>query len=140
MKRFSLILSYIFCVVGFLMILFMCAALPILGFRRIATVSAFEKTSWISFILSYAILILVLISDAMLFLLLDSIRKNRFFNDRSVLLLKNISWASIIAGFLAIPLFFLFIREALFISFIALFLGVVLRVFGQVIQRANEIK
>ena len=55
-------------------------------------------------------------------------------------LLLNISWAAIFAGVLAFPLFFFFIREALFIAFVALFMGVVLRVVAQVIRKANEIK
>lgn len=140
MKRFSLFLSYAFCVVGFLMTLGMCVALPILGIEQIATVPNAARFSGVSYSFSYLILILVLGSDICLFMLLNSISKDRFFTERSVKLLSAISWASIAAGALALPLFLLFIREALFISFIALFLGSVLRVVAEVIRKANAIK
>ena len=140
MKRFSLILSYLFSVVGFLVTLGMCAALPLLGIERIATVPNAAHSAAFVYPLSFLILLLVLGSDICLFLLLNSISKDRFFTQRSVSLLSEISWASVIAGILAIPLFFLFIREALFISFVALFLGSVLRVVAEVIRKANAIK
>ncbi len=140
MKRFSLFLSYAFCIVAFLVFLGMSIALPIVGIARIATVPGATANAWIVYVLSYAILALVLFADVCLTLLIDSILRDRFFAERSVRLLMNISWAAILAGFLAVPLFFLFIREALFISFIALFLGVVLRVVADVIRKANEIK
>jgi len=140
MKRFSLFLSYAFCVIAFVVFFMMCIALPVLGIERIATVPRAADHAFINYLLSYLILTLVLISDVFLFMLLYSIRRDRFFTERSVHLLQNISWAAVAAGFLAVPLFFFFIREALFISFIALFLGVVLRVVADVIERANEIK
>ena len=140
MKRFSLFLSYAFCVIGFAAFLGMSIVFPIIGVNRVATVPNAADHTGIIYVLSYLILALVLVSDVCLFLLLDSIRKKRFFTERSVQLLQIISWAAIAAGLLAIPLFFLFIREALFISFVALFLGVVLRVVADVIHRANEIK
>lgn len=140
MKRFSLILSYAFCIIGFIAFLGMSIAFPIVGIGWVATVSRAPSFTWIIYLLSYLILALVLVSDICLFLLLDSISKKRFFTERSVHLLQNISWAAIFAGILAVPLFFLFIHGALFISFVALFLGVVLRVVADVIRRANEIK
>ena len=140
MKRFSFILSYSFCIAGFLVMIGMCIVFPILGIERIATVEDAAQYAWLSFPLSYLILALVLGSDVCLLLLIDSIRTDRFFTEKSVRLLLLISWAALCAGVLAIPLFFLFIREALFIAFVALFLGVVLRVVAQVIEQANTIK
>lgn len=140
MKRFSLILSYAFCAVGFLTTLGMCIAFPILGVGKIATVPNAVRFSALSYLLSYLILMLVLGSDVCLFCLLNSVSKERFFTDRSVKLLTVISWASLASGILAIPLFFVFIREALFISFVALFLGSVLSVVAEVIRKANAIK
>ena len=140
MKRFSLYLSYAFCVIGFIAFFAMSIAFPILGIGPVATVANASQYAGIIYPLSYLILALVLISDVCLFLLLESIRKERFFTEKSVCLLSGISWAAISAGILAVPLFFLFIREALFISFVALFLGVVLRVVAEVIRKANAIK
>lgn len=140
MKRFSLFFSYVFCIVGFLFVAALCVALPVLGFRRVATVPTAENNAWIVYLLSYLILALVFAADLCLFLLLESIRKDKFFTQRSVNLLFTISYASILAGILSVPLFFLFIREALFLAFVALFLGAVLRVVGEVIRKANEMK
>lgn len=140
MKRFSLILSYCFCIAGFLLFAGMCVALPILGVQRIATVPNAVRYACFSYPLSFLILALVLASDVCLLLLLDGIRRDRFFTAKSVRLLLLISWAAVAAGVLAVPLFFLFIREALFIAFVALFLGCILRVVAQVIKRANAIK
>ncbi len=140
MKRFSLFLSYAFCIIGFIAFLGMSIAFPICGIGCIATVANAARYAWLIYPLSYLILALVLFSDICLFLLLDSIPKERFFTDRSVRLLLCISWASILAGVLAVPLFFLFLREALFISFVALFLGTVLHVVAKVIRKANAIK
>lgn len=140
MKRFSLFLSYAFCIIGGLVFLGMCIAFPIIGVDRIATVPNAADHAGIIYVLSYLILALVLVSDLCLFLLLEGVRRERFFTERSVQLLRSISWAAIAAGLLAVPLFFLFLREALFIAFVALFLGAVLRVVADVIRRANEIK
>lgn len=140
MKRFSLFLSYTFCVVGFLVVLGMCVAFPIVGIRFLATVPGAERFAFVIYLLTYLIFALVLIADVCLICLLNGIYKNRFFHEKSVRLLLNISWAAIFAGVLAFPLFFFFIREALFIAFVALFMGVVLRVVAQVIRKANEIK
>ncbi len=140
MRRFSIFVSYIFCLAGFLAFLAMSIAFPIFGIGSVATVANASQYGWIIYSLSYLILALVLVSDVCLFLLLDSVRKERIFTEKSVRLLLSISWASIAAGILAVPLFFLFIREALFISFVALFLGSVLRVVAEVIRKANAIK
>ena len=140
MKRFSLFLSYAFCIAGLIVMAFFAIALPVLGILRIATVPVQNQAPVISYILSYLVIALVILADVCLFLLLRNIRREAIFTHGSVMLLRVISWTSIFAGFLAFPLFFLFIREALFISFVALFLGVVLRVVKQVIEKATELK
>ena len=140
MKRFSLFLSYAFCIAGFAVVLSMCISLPILGMQKIATVPAALQFARLNYPLSYLILSLVLLSDVCLFLLLRQVRCNQIFTARSCILIRIISWSAIFAGFFAVPLFFTFIREALFIAFVALFLGVVLRVVGQVIRKATELK
>ena len=140
MKRFSLFLSYAFCIAGLIVMIFFAVALPVFGIQRIATVPVQNQAPVISCILSYLVISLVILADVCLFLLLRNIRREAIFTHSSVTLLRVISWSSIFAGFLAFPLFFLFIREALFISFVALFLGVVLRVVKQVIEKATELK
>ena len=140
MKRFSLFLSYAFCIAGLIVMLFFAVAAPVIGLERIATVPFEQQNIFLAYLLSYLVIALVILADICLFLLLRSIRRDAIFTHSSVTLLRAISWASILAGFLAFPLFFIFIREALFISFVALFLGVVLRVVKQVIEKATALK
>lgn len=140
MKRFSLFLSYAFCIAGLIVMIGFAVAAPVFGLDRIATVPAAYLHIALSYLLVYLVITLVILADVCLFLLLRNIRHEAIFTHSSVTLLRVISWASILAGFLAFPLFFLFIREALFISFVALFLGVVLRVVKQVIEKATELK
>ena len=140
MKRFSIFLSYAFCIAGLIVMIFFAICLPVLGIRRVSTVPVQNQAPVISYLLSYLVIALVILADVCLFLLLRNIRHEAIFTHSSVTLLRVISWTSIFAGFLAFPLFFLFIREALFISFVALFLGVVLRVVKQVIGKATELK
>ncbi len=140
MKRFSLFLSYAFCIAGLIVMLFFAVAAPVIGLERIATVPFEQQNIFLAYLLSYLVIALVILADICLFLLLRSIRRDAIFTHSSVTLLRVISWASILAGFLAFPLFFIFIREALFISFVALFLGVVLRVVKQVIEKATALK
>ena len=140
MKRFSLILSYIFCVLGFIAVIVLCIILPISDMQKIASVANARQWFVLNFILSYMILALVLLADVCLFFLLQNVRKERIFTTQSGTLLRIISWASIFAGLLAFPLTFTFVRGALFVSFVGLFLGFVLRVVGQVIRRGTELK
>ncbi|MBR4905755.1 MAG: DUF2975 domain-containing protein [Clostridia bacterium] len=140
MKRFSLILSYVFCVLGFFAVIALCIILPISDMQMIA--SAANARQWFVFncILSYLILALVLFADVFLFILLQNVRNDRIFTTQSGTLLRLISWASIFAGLLAFPLTFTFLYSALFVSFVGLFLGFVVRVVGQVIRRGTELK
>ena len=140
MKRFSLFLSYAFCITGLVVMIGFAIAAPILRLNRLATVPAAQQHIVVAYLLSYLVIALVILADICLFLLLRNIRREAIFTQSSVTLLRVISWASIFAGFLVFPLFFIFIREALFISFVALFLGVVLRVVKQVIEKATALK
>ena len=119
---------------------FFAIAAPVIGLERIATVPFEQQNIFLAYLISYLVIALVILADICLFLLLRNIRRDVIFTLSNVTLLRVISWSSILAGFLAFPLFFLFIREALFISFVALFLGVVLRVVKQVIEKATELK
>lgn len=140
MKRFSLILSYVFCILGFIAVLALCVILPICDMQTIASVANARQWMILNYILSYLILILVLFADVCLFFLLQNVRRDRIFTTQSGTLLRIISWASIFAGLLAFPLTLTFVRGALFVSFVGLFLGFVLRVVGQVIRRGTELK
>ena len=77
MKRFSLFLSYAFCVVGFLVVLGMCVAFPIVGIRFLATVPGAERFAFVIYLLTYLIFALVLIADVCLICLLNGIYKKQ---------------------------------------------------------------
>ena len=140
MKRFSLFLSYAFAILGLFVILFFAIALPMIRINTLATVQDAASFRIPIYVLCYLILTLVLCADVCLILLLKNIRLGAIFTKGSVTLLRIISWAAIFAGVAAFPLTFLFYRGALFITFAALFLGFVLRVVKQVIEKAAELK
>ncbi len=140
MKRFSLFLSYAFCIAGFIAMLAVAFALPVFGIERLATVEHAMQHRFPVYLICYAIILLVVLADVCLFLLLQNTRRGNIFSKSSVRLLRVISWASIFAGFLAFPLYFFFLRSAIFVSFVGVFLGVVLRVVKQVIEKATELK
>lgn len=140
MKRFSLFLSYSFCITGFVAMLTVAVLMPIYGIERLATVEHAILYQRPVYLICYVILLLVLLADGCLFMLLRNIRLGTVFSKSSVTLLRIISWASIFAGFLAFPLYFFFLRSAIFVSFVGMFLGVVLRVVKQVIEKATELK
>lgn len=140
MKRFSLFLSYAFCIAGFVAMLTVAVLMPIYGIERLATVEHAILYRLPVYLICYVILLLVLLADGCLFMLLRNIRLGTVFSKSSVTLLRIISWASIFAGFLAFPLYFFFLRSAIFVSFVGMFLGVVLRVVKQVIEKAAELK
>ena len=76
-----------------------------------------------------------------LVLLLNNVRSGAIFTSASVGYLRVISWASILAGVLAIPLCFLIEWNLLLpVAFVGLFLGVVLRVVKNVIEEGTAIK
>ncbi len=140
MKRFSLFLSYAFCIAGLVVMVVFAIAAPILRLNRLATVPAAQQHIVLAYLLSYLVIALVILADICLFLLLRNIRHEAIFTHSSVTLLRVISWASIFAGVLAFPLYFILFRSALFVSFVGLFLGVVLRVVKQVIEKATALK
>ena len=141
MKRFSLFLSYAFCIAGLIVMLFFAVAAPIFGLERIATVSLDRQNAVLAYLLSYLVIALVIVADICLFLLLRNIRRELIFTASSVTLLRIISWASILAGLAAIPLCFLLrLISVLCVAFIGFFLGVVLRVVKNVIEEGSVIK
>ena len=145
-RKLSVTLSYAFCGAAFVGVLLLGVLLACgHAFFPDSLLSAFltaQKKAGISaYVLEYLILALVLFSDVCLMLLLNHVRMGAIFTDKSVAYLRMISWASILAGVCAIPLYgMLHLLSALFVSFVAFFLGIVLRVVKNVIEEGTVIK
>ncbi len=90
-------------------------------------------------ILGYCILLLAAVADAFLILLLRRVWREEVFTDKSVALLRGISWCCILAGglFLWLGMYFII---SFAVAFVAVLVGISLRVVKNVIETACEIK
>lgn len=140
-RKISVLLSYIFCALAFFAVLALGIALPFFRSDTIPFLANQDRFGALAYILEYAILGLVLLSTACLVLLLNNVRSGAVFTASSVFLLRIISWAAILAGVISIPLRFVMDWDVmLWIGFVGLFLGVVLRVVKNVIEEGTAIK
>ena len=133
------VLFFIGCVVGLFFLWnivdgFIDARYIVDGYEYITT-----QNRLIIHILSYAVLADVMVADIILFLLLLFVRKDEVFTQKSVALVRGVSWCCICLGliFMAIGMYF-YIAWA--VAFAALFLGICIRVVKNVIEQATEIK
>ena len=145
-RRISVILSYGFCILALIGV---CAIAVVLVFDTALFALVNDGALFVeqthhgiwTYLFEYLILALVAFSDICLMLLLGCVKTGKIFTDRSVQYLRYISWASILAGLCAIPLFFLLrLISLLAIAFVGFFLGVVLRVVKNVIEEGTAIK
>jgi len=88
---------------------------------------------------SYAILAVCAVADGMLFFLLLRVRRGDVFTERSVALIRGVSWCGILMGLLFAMLGGFF-QLAFVMAFAGVFLGLCLRVVKNVIEEATEIK
>ncbi|MBR0426462.1 MAG: DUF2975 domain-containing protein [Clostridia bacterium] len=140
-RKISVMLSYIFCALSFFGVLLLAIALPFFRSANVPFLANQDRFGFWGYFLEYVILALVLISTVCLVLLLNNVRSGAIFTSASVGYLRVISWASILAGVLAIPLCFLIEWNLLLpVAFVGLFLGVVLRVVKNVIEEGTAIK
>lgn len=139
MKRFSLFLSYAFCILGFVLIALLTVAVPQCKLSFVGFCAEDYSYLWLVLSCSYVILALMAVANVCLLLLLNKVRTDAIFTNASVRLLNIISWASILAAIVAIPTCF-FMHAGIAIVFIALFLGLVIRIIKQVIGRGTMLK
>ncbi len=90
-------------------------------------------------IMSYLILIVFVLADAFLFALLLRVRKGLVFTEKSVSLVRGVSWCCIILSLILLGLGIYF-QLSIIAAFLAVFLGLCLRVVKNVIEEATEIK
>lgn len=140
-RRISVILSYIFCALAFFGVLGLAIMLPFFRNANVPFLANQDRFGVWGYLLEYAILALVLVATFCLVLLLNNVRGGAIFTSSSVGYLRIISWASILAGTLAIPLCFLIEWNMLLpVAFVGLFLGIVLRVVKNVIEEGTALK
>lgn len=94
-----------------------------------------------SFVLisAYCILLDMMLAAALLFFLLLRVRKGEVFTDRSVSLIRGVSWCCLV---LCVPFGFLgiYFQLAWIVCFLAVFLGLSLRVCKNAFEAATEMK
>ena len=90
-------------------------------------------------IVAYALLAIVTLADILSIVLLLRIRKGEVFNAKSVALIRGVSWSCILLC-VAFAMLGVYFQLALIMAFLALFLGVCLRVVKNVIEEATLIK
>ena len=89
--------------------------------------------------IGYGVLALAALTDGLLFALLLRVRKEAVFTAESVALLRGISWCCVAAGALFVWLGFYFLISYA-VAFVAILVGLCLRVVKNVIAEATEIK
>ncbi len=89
--------------------------------------------------LAYAVLAVLVLADALLFSLLLRVRSGLVFTEKSVALIRGVSWCCFLLGavFCGLGIYF---QLAFIVAFAAIFLGLCLRVVKNVIEEATEIK
>ncbi len=90
-------------------------------------------------IVAYVLLGIVTLADILSITLLLRVRKGEVFTDKSVSLIRGLSWSCILLC-IAFALLGVYFQLALIMAFLALFLGLCLRVVKNVIEEATIIK
>lgn len=90
-------------------------------------------------IAAYLILLLALLANTLLFTLLLQVKGENVFSEKSIGLIRGVSWCSIGVGVVFALLTYYFTLSSV-IAFAALFLGLCVRVVKNVIEKATEIK
>ncbi len=90
-------------------------------------------------VMAYFVIAVCLIADILLFSLLMRVRKGLVFTEKSVALIRFISWCCIALAFIfgALGIYF---QLSFIVAFLGLFLGLCLRVTKNVIEEATNIK
>lgn len=90
-------------------------------------------------VLAYVMLGILAIADAFMIMLLLRVKKSLVFTDKSIALIRGISWCcfGICVVFALLGIYF---QLSFILAFFAVFLGISLRVVKNVIEEATEIK
>lgn len=102
-------------------------------------VSVTATDNIIVLVVAYVILAICMLADIMIFMLLKRVRDGKVFSEKSVCLIRYISWCCFLIGLLFIVPGYYF-TLAFVVAFAAMFLGLCVRVVKNVIEEATEIK
>lgn len=93
----------------------------------------------LSLVSAYCIVLDMMLADGLLFCLLLNVRKGEVFTDRTVSLIRGVSWCCLA---LCVPFGFLglYFQLAWLVCFLAVFLGLCLRVCKNAFEEAVQIK
>ncbi len=143
-SKHSIRLSLVICVLFF----FVCLGTGVLLPRLLPLGLAQAVPAWLSawqwwglalFVLLYLALGIMTGADILMFLLLKRVQGGQVFTDRSVALIRAVSWCCFfLSGVLCV--LGLWFRLGFFAAFAAVFLGTCLRVVKNVIEEATRIK
>jgi len=145
-SKASVILSLILSVVFFVAIIFGAFIMPffvdmLVGTPQEIALRPFFIAEGETFILivAYLVLAVAMLADVLLFLLLMRVRSELVFTEKSVSLIRGVSWCAFAIGILFMALTYYF-KLALIVAVAAVFLSLCLRVVKNVIEKATEIK
>ncbi len=138
---FSIVISvsfFIGCIAGAFVLPFLVENL-IEAKEYIGSDFGFEINSSLVIALSYVIVAFAMLADVLLFYLLLRVRSNKVFTDKSVALIRGVSWCCFFISivFCALGLYFYI---SFIVAFAGIFLGLCLRVVKNVIEEATRIK
>lgn len=106
-----------------------------IGFRDFIT----DGERMLVLVVAYLIFVVAMIADGILFLLLLRVKNELVFTEKSIALIRGVSWCAFAVGLLFLILGYYF-QLALVVAAAAVFLGLCLRVVKNVIETATEIK
>ena len=91
------------------------------------------------FTMAYLMLVILALADTFMIILLLRIKKSLVFTDKSIALIRGISWCCF-AICIVFSLLGIYFQLSFVLAFFAVFLGISLRVVKNVIEEATEIK
>ena len=142
-RKASTTLSFLFAILFLLVLALMAVALPFLAAKTVPnpeTVSLFGlRGRLLTMIAGYIGIAIGIYADITLLFLLHSVRRERVFTHYCVALLRSLSWCCMGEALVFLTLGALYI-VALFISFIALLVGLCMRVVKNVFEQAVAMK
>ena len=139
-KKYSLFLSLSLSVLFFAACVLGAIFLPHVTKSFVSLKDRFpESGAQAVLILGYLILAVVTLADCLVFALLLRVRRGLVFTERSIALVRAISWCCMIGGFVFAVLGYYFLISFA-VAFAAVFLGICLRVVKNVLEEAYEIK
>lgn len=139
-KRTSACISLIVCFFAFIVAIATTVCLPWIWKWQINTFKPdFMNNYSITLVYMYFVCVFALVASFMLILLLLRVLRSNVFSEKSVALIRGISWCCV-GACVPLALCGVYFYSMIFLSFAAAFLGLVLRVVKNVIEEATDLK